>query len=57
MRNETCALTHICECGKGSKVADTHKAKDKLLPSLYQDVRVFVQHSSDHPLQACELGT
>lgn len=27
-------LTHICECGKGSKVADTHQTEDKPFPSL-----------------------
>lgn len=27
-------LTHICKCGKGPKVADTHQAEDKPFPSL-----------------------
>lgn len=52
-----CFGTHICESGQGAEVAHTHQAKDKLLPSLDQDVGILVQHGRDHPLQACELYT
>lgn len=48
-------LTHICKCGKGPKVADTHQAEDKPFPSLNQDMGVLIQHSRDYPFQPCKL--
>ena len=50
-----CRNTYVCEGAQRAHEADNDQAQDKKFPSVWEMIRVFIQHSGDDRLQPTEL--